>query len=117
MDDGLHRRHHVSFNETTDGLGVENKPKYASSTNKPNVKPAIKQQVSLLPPAERYQHPDPLLRRLRLRDGHGEPVNLRQMFSDTKLVLFYFSSQWNAQENRGCHRVRVFRVTPHADYR
>lgn len=43
-----------------------------------------------LPPKQHYQHPDPLLRRLRLNDQHGEPVDLQKEFRDAKLVLFMF---------------------------
>lgn len=44
-----------------------------------------------LPDARVYQHSDPLLRRLRLRDGYGEPVELRKEFgAECKVVLFLF---------------------------
>lgn len=54
--------------------------------------------ASLLPPrtASTYQHPDPLLRRLRLRRPQGQstqqtPVNLaRQFTSSVKIVCFLF---------------------------
>lgn len=46
------------------------------------------------PPKEYYSHPDPLLRRLRLRNGFGTLVNLEQEFRDTKVVLFFFGATW-----------------------
>lgn len=57
-----------------------------------------------LPPAEQYQHPDPLLRRLRLVDAHGVPVDLRKTFRDTKVVGFYFASQWAGQPLKEYHQ-------------
>ncbi|KAJ9479120.1 Thioredoxin-like_fold domain-containing protein [Pseudozyma hubeiensis] len=56
-----------------------------------------------LPPPTQYQHPDPLLRRLRLVDPHGVPVNLRSTFRDTKVVGFYFASQWAGQPLKEYH--------------
>lgn len=44
------------------------------------------------PPKELYQHPDPLLRRLRLRNGYGKEVNLQKEFAEAKVVLFFFGS-------------------------
>lgn len=43
-----------------------------------------------LPPKELYQHPDPLVRRLRLRDSYGKEVNLQEKLRDTKVILFVF---------------------------
>lgn len=37
-----------------------------------------------------YAHPDPLLRRLRLRNGYGKEVDLEHEFVDAKVVLFLF---------------------------
>lgn len=68
------------------------------------VKPRTSQKER--PHPSRYQHSDPLLRRLRLIDGHGDPVDLKSAFRDTKLVVFYFGSQWNASEAKGCQKVR-----------
>lgn len=60
-----------------------------------------------LPDAEQYQHPDPLLRRLRLVDAQGKPVNLRKHFDpDVKCVGFYFSSEWAGQPLKEYHQVR-----------
>jgi len=42
------------------------------------------------PPSEYYTHRDPLLRRLRLRNGFGTMVDLEKEFRDTKVVLFFF---------------------------
>lgn len=59
-----------------------------------SLKPAIKQtSASTRPDAELYQHNDPLLRRLRLYDGHGKPASLKREFRDAKVVGFYFGSQ------------------------
>lgn len=44
----------------------------------------------VIPPKETYQHPDPLLRRLRLRDGWGKPVNLETEFRDAQVVAILF---------------------------
>ena len=57
-----------------------------------------------LPPPEQYQHPDPLLRRLRLVDAYGVPVDLRRTFRDTKVVGFYFASQWAGQPLKEYHQ-------------
>lgn len=56
---------------------------------------SIKQglQMPYKPPQEVYTHRDPLLRRLRLRNGFGSPVSLEKEFGrDAKLVLFFFGS-------------------------
>lgn len=66
----------------------------SGSTLSTPLKPALKPSPSKLPPAEQYQHTDPLLRRLRLVDSHGKPVNLKRYFQDCKVVALYFSSQW-----------------------
>ncbi|SNX84387.1 uncharacterized protein MEPE_03096 [Melanopsichium pennsylvanicum] len=57
-----------------------------------------------LPPSGQYQHPDPLLRRLRLVDAFGVPVDLRKTFRDTKVVGFYFASQWAGQPLKEYHQ-------------
>ncbi|TKA55910.1 hypothetical protein B0A53_01607 [Rhodotorula sp. CCFEE 5036] len=46
------------------------------------------------PDKEYYSHPDPLLRRLRLRNGYGKEVDLDREFKDAKLVLFLFGATW-----------------------
>ena len=46
------------------------------------------------PDKELYSHPDPLLRRLRLRNGYGKEVDLEREFKDAKLVLFLFGATW-----------------------
>lgn len=68
-----------------------------------------------LPPPEQYQHPDPLLRRLRLVDPHGVPVDLRRTFRDTKVVGFYFASQWAGQPLKEYHQAisDFCRLHPH----
>ncbi|KAL9940393.1 hypothetical protein V8E36_001098 [Tilletia maclaganii] len=60
--------------------------------------------------AEHHQHSDPLLRRLRLVDGKGQPANLREFFRGVKVVGFYFSSQWAGQPLKEYHKVRGARV-------
>lgn len=47
-------------------------------------------QMPILPPKELYQHPDPLVRRLRLRDSYGKEVDLETRLRDTKVILFVF---------------------------
>ncbi|KAK4055861.1 hypothetical protein OIO90_003116 [Microbotryomycetes sp. JL221] len=47
-------------------------------------------QMPPLPAREYYSHSDPLLRRLRLRDAHGDRVNLQKQFQDAKVVFFLF---------------------------
>lgn len=42
------------------------------------------------PEPDTYQHPDPLLRRLRLRDAYGKTVELVREFRDAEVVLFLF---------------------------
>ncbi len=53
---------------------------------------SLKQGVVLPhhPRKEYYQHPDPLIRRLRLRNGFGSQVKLRNEFQGVKVVLFLF---------------------------
>lgn len=46
--------------------------------------------MPIIPPKELYQHPDPLLRRLRLVDSWGKQVDLQTKLRDTKVVLFLF---------------------------
>jgi len=68
-----------------------------------------------LPPPEQYQHPDPLLRRLRLVDAFGVPVDLKRTFRDTKVVGFYFASQWAGQPLKEYHQAisDFCRLHPH----
>lgn len=42
------------------------------------------------PPREFYQHPDPIIRRLRLRNGFGSQVKLLPEFAGVQVVLFLF---------------------------
>jgi len=75
------------------------------------LKPALKATAHLpLPPAAQYAHADPLLRRLRLVDAAGAPVDLRAHFRDAKVVAFYFSSQWAGQPLREYTQVRATRA-------
>lgn len=43
-----------------------------------------------IPPKELYQHPDPLIRRLRLRDAKGKQIDLEKEFRDVAVVAFLF---------------------------
>ena len=73
------------------------------------LKPAIKQNQAKrnLPPRQQYQHKDPLLRRLRLTDGRGKPVDLAREFQGVKVVGFYFGSQWAGKSASEYDQVRV----------
>ncbi|KAM0756377.1 hypothetical protein T439DRAFT_376580 [Meredithblackwellia eburnea MCA 4105] len=67
-----------------------------------------------IPAKHTYQHPDPLIRRLRLRDTHGKQVNLKQEFRDAKVVLFYFGSTWQGSSNEPYNVIDKFaRRHPH----
>ncbi|UZJ54611.1 hypothetical protein CBS101457_003931 [Exobasidium rhododendri] len=70
------------------------------------LKPALKAGTDRkkLPPTSQYQHPDPLLRRLRLVDNLGNPVELQSLFKGVKVVAFYFSSQWAGQPLKEYHQ-------------
>lgn len=69
------------------------------------LKPALKAGTDhkKLPPQSHYQHPDPLLRRLRLVDDKGNAINLKDFFDGVKIVAFYFSSQWAGQPLKEYH--------------
>lgn len=69
------------------------------------LKPALKAGTDhkRLPPQSHYQHPDPLLRRLRLVDDKGNAINLKDFFDGVKIVAFYFSSQWAGQPLKEYH--------------
>ncbi|KDN53485.1 hypothetical protein K437DRAFT_253190 [Tilletiaria anomala UBC 951] len=77
-------------------------------SGQPTLRSALKpsaSQYKKLPPAVQYQHPDPLLRRLRLVDERGKAINLRKHFGrDVKCVGFYFSSQWAGQPLKEYHK-------------
>lgn len=72
------------------------------------LKSALKPSNRKLPPPEQYQHPDPLLRRLRLVDDKGNPVNLKQYFRECKVVALYFSSQWAGMPLKEYQQVRCY---------
>lgn len=115
---GALRARNVSFSPTQDYIQLADDPEdaplpAASVSRRSSVSAASPKKSALkpgrqapLPPAGHYQHPDPLVRRLRLVDAKGNPVNLKQELRETKLLLFYFGSQWNAQFNKGCGAVR-----------
>ncbi|CBQ73053.1 conserved hypothetical protein [Sporisorium reilianum SRZ2] len=88
--------------------GGPSTPRNAANASPPTsvLKSAMKpgKDRKRLPPAEQYQHADPLLRRLRLVDAYGVPVDLRQTFRDTKVVGFYFASQWAGQPLKEYHQ-------------
>ncbi|BGP17613.1 hypothetical protein JCM10213_001264 [Rhodosporidiobolus nylandii] len=60
------------------------------------------------PPKELYSHPDPLLRRLRLRNGYAKPVDLQREFADAKVVLFFFGATWPGSSPEPFDVVRQF---------
>lgn len=78
-----------------------------SATGATALKPALKAgtERKRLPPPAQYQHPDPLVRRLRLVDDKGNPVNLKEFFRGATVVAFYFSSQWAGQPLKEYHNV------------
>ncbi|GAA6049346.1 hypothetical protein JCM3770_007300 [Rhodotorula araucariae] len=89
----------------------------------PSPRPANKRRRSSLkqgsampyvPPKERYSHPDPLLRRLRLQDPHGADVDLDREFRDTQVVLFFFAATWRNSSREPFDLVAAFaRRHPH----
>ncbi|KAE8214528.1 hypothetical protein CF319_g5888 [Tilletia indica] len=92
-----------------------------SSATSSALKPALKagtERRKRLTAAEQYQHSDPLLRRLRLVDGKGEPVNLREFFKGVKVVGFYFSSQWAGQPLKEYHKtISEFSKRHHKEFK
>ncbi|GAA5916603.1 hypothetical protein JCM6882_009171 [Rhodosporidiobolus microsporus] len=61
-----------------------------------------------------YQHPDPILRRLRLRDGWGNEVDLQKEFKEAKVVLFFFGATWPGSLPEPFDLVRSFAAAhPH----
>ncbi|PKI83865.1 hypothetical protein MVES1_002314 [Malassezia vespertilionis] len=100
--DGASRTRNVSFSPTKDYFEPDERGVGQPPAKAPPVKSALKRrnQPSLPPPAL-YQHADPLLRRLRLYDGYARPVNLKEAFRDTELVMFLFGSQWGADASKG----------------
>lgn len=98
----------VSFGPSSTEPGNNSNSNSNSTSNTP--KSALKpgREKTNLPPPEQYQHTDPLLRRLRLVDSNGKPLDLKKQFgSDTKVVGFYFSSQWAGQPLKEYHKVRL----------
>ncbi|GAA5858782.1 hypothetical protein JCM5353_004931, partial [Sporobolomyces roseus] len=93
----------------------------SSSSNSARPQPkrrrsSIKQglQMPYKPPSEYYTHRDPLLRRLRLRNGFGTMVDLEKEFRDTKVVLFFFGATWRGSSNEPFELVANFqRRFPH----
>ncbi|PWN52438.1 hypothetical protein IE53DRAFT_282913 [Violaceomyces palustris] len=96
----------IPHSDTSPSSSSANPIPSSQSTPPSALKPALKPgtERKRLPPPEQYQHPDPLIRRLRLVDGHGKPVNLKKAFRETKVVGFYFSSQWAGQPLKEYHR-------------
>jgi hypothetical protein len=59
-------------------------------------------------PPHLYQHPDPLLRRLRLESPSGVPItDIRAYFQDKKVIVFYFGGVWGVGAGlaKGLHLV------------
>ncbi|CAO1620271.1 unnamed protein product [Sympodiomycopsis kandeliae] len=87
--------HHLEASSSSSNAGFDSGATTASSSlSSSPLKPALKPSSRKLPPKEQYHHPDPLIRRLRLVDDKGSPVNLKQYFRDCKVLALYFSSQW-----------------------
>ncbi|GAA5825131.1 hypothetical protein JCM11251_006110 [Rhodosporidiobolus azoricus] len=71
-------------------------------------------QMPYRPSPELYQHADPLLRRLRLRDGYGKEVDLQKEFKEAKVVLFFFGATWPGSLPEPFDLVRQFAAAhPH----
>lgn len=104
----------VSFSQTDD-LCSEHAPPTHSPSKAAPARPALKHAARVTPAPELYQHPDPLLRRLRLIDGYGHPVDLRRAFRDTKVVAFYFASQLAQRAEKDYDRAvaNLCRAHPH----
>ncbi|CAO1631215.1 unnamed protein product [Parajaminaea phylloscopi] len=96
-NDGAHAPHSAASNPTS---SLPPSATLSSATLKSALKPSSRK----LPPPEQYQHPDPLLRRLRLVDNAGKPVNLKHYFRDCKVVALYFSSQWAGMPLKEYHK-------------
>ncbi|KAL8283215.1 hypothetical protein RQP46_005993 [Phenoliferia psychrophenolica] len=47
-----------------------------------------------IPDPVTFRHSDPVLRRLRLRDSWGKPVDLKAEFRDAVVVVFFFGASW-----------------------
>ncbi|SPO25414.1 uncharacterized protein UTRI_03169_B [Ustilago trichophora] len=114
----------ASINSHTNGVDASSSSSSSGSVNADNGEPSTPRNAAnpspptsvlksamkpgkdrkRLPPPEQYQHPDPLLRRLRLVDAYGVPVDLRRTFRDTKVVGFYFASQWAGQPLKEYHQ-------------
>ncbi|GAA5926816.1 uncharacterized protein JCM15063_000377 [Sporobolomyces koalae] len=95
---------------STSRIGLERpQPKRRRSSIKQGL------QMPYKPPQEYYTHRDPLLRRLRLRNGFGTMVNLEQEFTaDTKVVLFFFGAIWRGSSQEPFQLVANFqRRFPH----
>ena len=69
----------ADMSRTASGSSV-GKPALRASTSKPPV------------PLELRTHPDPLLRRLRLRDAHGQPASLKKVLGEASVVGFFFGT-------------------------
>ncbi|SCV70375.1 BQ2448_1769 [Microbotryum intermedium] len=102
---------HGSLSETASTpSGLASQPKRRRSSLKAGTKMPVQ------PPPEHWKHPDPLLRRLRLRDpvNKGEYANLQQTFRDAKVVLFMFGSTWPGMSREPYQLVERFaRENPH----
>ena len=89
----------VSFNtselapSSAEGRSSAASPRVSPTPPKPSLKANMSKGSAKVPP-ELYTHSDPILRRLRLQNGHGEAVNLQKEFRDCEVVCFVFGSEW-----------------------
>ncbi|BGP33306.1 hypothetical protein JCM10296v2_005102 [Rhodotorula toruloides] len=107
----------VSFDESPSSSSSALPP--ATTASRPTAKrrrSSLKQGSAMpyRPPKETYSHPDPLIRRLRLRDGYGNEVNLVNEFREAKVVLFFFGATWPGSVREPFDLVSAFaRRHPH----
>lgn len=86
------RSRSVSFNPRVSESSAMGAPQQPPKPTIKRRRSSLKQGIVLPhhPPKEFYQHPDPLIRRLRLRNGQGSQVRLVNEFRGVKVVLFLF---------------------------
>lgn len=89
----------VSFNPLLTVPASASSTSTSTTSTSPSAVPkqrrsSIKQGTTMpsIPARETFQHPDALLRRLRLRDSWGKPANLQAEFRDAQVVAFFFGS-------------------------
>ncbi|BGP41246.1 hypothetical protein JCM10449v2_005221 [Rhodotorula kratochvilovae] len=102
----------VSFDDAPAPPSSSPSPRPANKRRRSSLKQGI--TMPYVPPKERYAHPDPLLRRLRLQDPHGNDVDLDREFRDAKVVLFFFGATWRNSSREPFDLVAAFaRRHPH----